>query len=298
MVMEIVFLGTSSMVPTKERSQSAVFLRYGAEGLLFDCGEGTQRQFKLAGISPLSTTKILISHWHGDHVLGLPGLIQTLSASEYGKTLEIYGPKGTKERMEHLFRTFVFDKNIDLKIVEVKEGTFIDAKLYTVEALPLEHGIHTLGYRFMEKDKRKISMKKAEQFGLKPGPIIGKLQDGESVVHKGKKINPDDVSSIEKGTVVTYITDTKLCENCFSLSQGADILICESTYGSKLEGKGEEYSHMTASQAAEIARKSGVGKLYLTHFSARYKSVTELEDEAKELFENATCASDFMKIKL
>src|SRR3989338_11415092 len=126
MVMEIVFLGTSSMVPTKERSQSAVFLRYGAEGLLFDCGEGTQRQFKLAGISPLSTTKILISHWHGDHVLGLPGLIKTLSSMEYSGKLEIYGPEGSKKRMEKKFEAFVFDKRLNFIVKEVKNGVFFE----------------------------------------------------------------------------------------------------------------------------------------------------------------------------
>ncbi len=298
MVMEIVFLGTSSMVPTKERNQSAVFLRYGTEGILFDCGEGTQRQFKIAGISPSSVTKIIISHWHGDHVLGLPGLIQTLSAAEYGKTLEIYGPKGSKERMDHMFKTFVFDNKISLEVIEVKEGKFLESKDYAIEALPLDHGVATLGFRFVEADKRKINMKKAEQLGLKAGPMIGKLQEGQEVTHKGKKISPNDVSTVEKGKILTYITDTKLCENCFSLAHGADVLICESTYGSKLEGKGEEYSHMTATQAAQIAQRSGVGKLYLTHFSARYKNVSELEDEAKETFENTTAATDFMKIKI
>jgi ribonuclease Z len=298
MVMEIVFLGTSSMVPTKERNHSGMLLRYGTEGILFDCGEGIQRQFKIGGISPTTVTKILISHWHGDHVLGLPGLIQTLSASEYGKTLAIYGPKGTKERIKHMFQAFVFDKNIELDIFEVKEGVFVDTKLYKLEALPLEHGVETLGYRFVEKDKRKINVKSLEKLGIKPGPIVGKLQDGESVMYKGKKISPEDVSAIVKGKVLTYITDTRLCDNCFALAHQADILVCESTYSSKLEGKGEEYSHMTASQAAEIASKAGVGKLILTHFSARYKKVDELEDEAKQAFENTTCAYDFLKVKI
>ncbi len=298
MVMEITFLGTSSMVPTKDRNHSGMLLRYDAEGILFDCGEGTQRQFKIAGISPTSVTKILISHWHGDHVLGLPGLIQTLSASEYGKALAIYGPKGTKERIKLMFQAFVFDKNIELDIHEVREGKFIDAKGYSIEALPLEHGVETLGFRFVEKDRRKISAKKLEQLGIKPGPIVGKLQEGESVAHKGKTIRPDEVSSIVRGKILTYITDTKLCENCFALAHSADVLICESTYSSTLEGKGEEYNHMTAGQAADIAQKSGVKKLILTHFSARYKDISELEDEAKEKFENTVCAADFMNVKL
>ncbi len=296
--MEITFLGTSSMVPTKERNQSGVFLSYGTEGLLFDCGEGIQRQFKVAGLKITSVTKIILSHWHGDHVLGLPGLVQTLSAAEYGRNLEIYGPRGTKQRIDHLFKAFVFDKDIELKVVEVREGKFYDGNDFTLEALPLEHGIETLGYSFIEKDKRKILPKKLQQLGIKPGPIVGKLQAGHAVDIKGGKVHPDDVSIVEKGKKITYITDTKLCENCFALAHGSDVLICESTYGSSLEGKGEEYSHMTASQAAQIAARAGVDKLYLTHFSARYKDVSELEEEAKRTFENSTCAYDFLKIKV
>ncbi|HLD86724.1 MAG TPA: MBL fold metallo-hydrolase, partial [Candidatus Nanoarchaeia archaeon] len=224
--MEIVFLGTSSMVPTKERNQSGVFLRYGTHGLLFDCGEGIQRQFKVAGLKITSVTKVIITHWHGDHVLGLPGLVQTLSAVDSQKSLEIYGPKGTKERIEHLFKAFVFDKDIDLKVVEVSEGKFFDSGEFTLEALPMEHGIETLGYSFVEKDRRRMNQKKLDSLGIR-GPVVGKLQDGQSITVKGKTIRPEDVSVMEKGKKVTYITDTKLNENCFALAHGADILICE-----------------------------------------------------------------------
>jgi len=161
--MQIVFLGTSSMVPTKERNQIAVFLSYGSEGILFDCGEGTQRQFKMAGISMTKVTKILISHWHGDHVLGLPGLIQTLSSTEYHNTLEIYGPNGTKKRMEKMFETFIFDKRLRLVVKEVKSGIFFENNEFQLAAYPLEHGIETLGFRFVEKDKRKIDIKKSQE---------------------------------------------------------------------------------------------------------------------------------------
>ncbi|MBI2657082.1 MBL fold metallo-hydrolase, partial [Candidatus Woesearchaeota archaeon] len=156
--MQITFLGTSSMVPTKERNQIAVFLSYGTEGILFDCGEGTQRQFKIAGISLTKVTKILISHWHGDHVLGLPGLMQTLSSLDYTGQLEIYGPEGTKKRMEKMFEAFVFDKRLDFAVKEVKNGHFFENDDFIIEAYQLEHGIETLGYRFIEKDRRKVDM--------------------------------------------------------------------------------------------------------------------------------------------
>src|SRR3989338_8073466 len=125
--MEITFLGTSSMVPTKERNQIAVFLSYNTSGILFDCGEGTQRQFKIANIPLPKVTKILLTHWHGDHVLGLPGLMQTLSSLNYSSKLEIYGPKGTKKRIEHMFEAFVFDKKLDFEAVYItKDGKFFE----------------------------------------------------------------------------------------------------------------------------------------------------------------------------
>ena len=296
--MQITFLGTSSMVPTKERNQIAVFLSYGPEGILFDCGEGTQRQFKIAGISLTKVTKILISHWHGDHVLGLPGLIQTLSSMDYNGKLEIYGPTGTKKRMEKMFEAFVFDKRINLDVKEVKSGILFENNDFQLEAYPLEHGIEILGYRFVEKDKRKIDMKKIKKFNIPDGPLIGKLQRNKSIEHDGKKIMPDEVTYTEDGKKIAYITDTVLCDNCHKIAEDADLLICEATYSSKLVGKSEEYGHMTAKQAAQVANKSNAKQLVLIHFSARYKNTQELEEDARNIFNNVICAKDFMKISL
>jgi len=296
--MEIVFLGTSSMVPTKERNQVGILLRFGSQGILFDCGEGIQRQLKIAGIKITSITKIFISHWHGDHVLGLPGLVQTLSASGNGRVLEIYGPEGTKKKMNHLFSAFDFDREIEIVVNEVIPGKIIDRKTFYIEARELDHPIKNLGYRFVENDRRKINMQKLRSLGIVGGPMIGKLQDGQSITHKGKKILPGDVSSIIQGKIVTFITDTRLCDSCFSLAQGADILICESTYHSTLQEKAEEFGHMTSRDAGELAAASGVGKLFLIHFSARYKTTIKLEDDAKKKFHFVVAAHDFLKINV
>ncbi len=296
--MQITFLGTSSMVPTKERNQIAVFLSYGAEGILFDCGEGTQRQFKIAGISLTKVTKILISHWHGDHVLGLPGLMQTISSMEYNGQLEIYGPAGTKNRVEKMFEAFVFDKKLDFVVKEVKSGMFFENNDFQLESYLLEHGVETLGYRFVEKDKRKIDMEKIKKFNITHGPSIGKLQEGKSIEHDGRKIFPDDVGYLEAGKKVAYVTDTVICDNCYKIAQDADLLISEATYSSKLTGKSEEYGHMTAKHAAQIANKSNVKQLVLIHFSARYKNTQELEEDARDIFDNVICANDFMKLEL
>ena len=296
--MQIVFLGTSSMVPTKERNQIAVFLSYGSEGILFDCGEGTQRQFKIAGISLTKVTKILLSHWHGDHVLGLPGLIQTLSSIDYSGKLEIYGPAGTRKRMEKMFEAFVFDKRLNFAVKEIKNGIFFENDDFLIEAYMLEHGIETLGYRFVEKDKRKVDMKKAKKLEIPEGPLIGKLQQNKSIEYNGKKIMPDDVTYTESGKKIAYVTDTVLCNNCYKIAEDVNLLICEATYSSKLVGKSEEYGHMTAKQAAQIANKSNAKQLVLIHFSARYKNTQELEEDARNIFDNVICAKDFMKLEL
>ena len=296
--MQLTFLGTSSMIPTKERNQIAVFLSYGSEGILFDCGEGTQRQFKIAGISLTKISKILISHWHGDHVLGLPGLIQSLSSMNYSNKLEIYGPSDTKKRMEKMFEAFVFDKRINLSVKEVESGIFFENNDFQLEAYQLEHGIETLGYRFIEKDKRKIDMNKVKKFNIPIGPLLGKLQQGKTIEHNENKIEPDEVTYIEDGKKIAYITDTVLCEGCYKLANNVDLLICEATYSSKLIDKSEEYGHMTAKQAAQLANQSNAKQLVLIHFSARYKNTQELEEDARNIFDNSICAKDFMRIEL
>ena len=296
--MEITFLGTSCMVPTKERNNSAVFISYKSEGILVDCGEGTQRQMKITGIKIPKVTKILISHWHGDHVLGIPGLLQTLGASEYEKTLEIYGPKGTKEHITAMFKAFVFDRPFEIKIKEVEKGVFFENDNFKLEALPLKHGIKTIGYSFIEKDRLRIDVSAAKKLGLKEGPLMGRLQQGETITFKGKKIKPEQATYNVKGRKIAVVSDTTPCENCYKLAQDADILICESAYTSKLEGKALQYKHMTAKEAALIASRSNVKQLVLTHFSARYKNTLELQEEAQTIFDNVRCAEDFMKIRI
>ena len=298
-MIEIIFLGTSSMVPTKERNHSGILLNFKGSNILIDCGEGTQRQLKIAKISPNKINKILITHWHGDHVLGLPGLIQTMAAGCYEGILEIYGPKGTKEKIKHMFNAFEFDQNnIKLKITEIRKGKFFENNEFVLETLELEHGIPCLGYNFIEKDRRKIELSRAKKEGLKEGPLLGKLQDGKSVTINNKKIVPDDVSYVVKGKKISFVLDTLPCKNAYILSKDADLLISEATYKSELEEKGEQYNHMTTKQAASIANKSNVKSLILTHISARYKDAKDVEEDAKDFFDDVKCAYDFMKIKL
>lgn len=297
-MVDVIFLGTSSMVPTKERNHSSLLIRYENHGILIDAGEGTQRQMKIANIPLTRITKILITHWHGDHVFGLPGIISSLGASEYSKTLEIYGPKGTKKYCEAMFEAFVFDKRIGLKITEIKQGKFFENDDFILEAMELDHGIPTFGYSFIEKDKRRIDVKEVKKLGIPEGPLLGKLQDGKNIEFKGKKVTSEETTYIVKGKKISLIADTSPCKNCHTLAKDADLLICEATFTSKLEEKGAEYGHMTAKQAALIANKANVKKLFLNHLSARYKTPQEIVEEAQTYFHNSKVAEDFMKIKV
>lgn len=297
--MQITFLGTACMVPTKDRNHSGIFVSYKAHGILMDCGEGVQRQFRIAEIPPTKITKILISHWHGDHVLGLPGLIQTLSASEYEKTLEIYGPKGTKEYINSMFKAFAFNNTLDIKINELaKDGVFFENDEFVLEAFSLNHSIPCFGFSFIEKDKIKINLAFTKKLKIPEGPLLGKLQDNKSIVWKGETITPEHATYTVKGIKVTYVSDTLPCTNSIKYATNANILICEASHASSHEEKAMQYGHATAKQAAMIASQANAKRLILTHFSQRYKDVTELKEEAKDIFCNVDCAYDFMKIKL
>jgi ribonuclease Z len=301
--MEITFLGTSSMVPTKERNVTGIFLRYNGEGLLLDCGEGTQRQMNIAGINRNTVKKILVSHWHGDHVSGIVGLLQTMANKEANPTVDIYGPKGTKEHVKHMLGMVIFDVQVEIRVHELVPKRdellkVVETEDYIIECIALDHKVPCIGYSFIEKDRLNIDVEKQKKLGIRDGPHLRKLKEGKEIKYKGKAVKPDDVTYLVKGKKITYVADTAACENCVKLAKNADLLISESVYAGKLQEKAEDYRHLTAKDAAMMASQADVDKLVLTHFSQRYKTVDELEEEAKIHFPNTTCAFDFMKIKL
>lgn len=296
--MELTFLGTGSMLPTKERNGTAVLLSHRDETLLFDCGEGTQKQMRIMHIPVTKITKILLSHWHGDHVFGLPGLLLTMGASHYNKTLEIYGPKGSKKRFVDLQRPWIPQEKISLALKEVSKGIFFDGTSFRLEALPLEHTTHVIGFSFVEKDKRNIDIAYTKQFGLVKNPLLRDLQAGKDIIWQGKKIKASRATTITKGKKITFLTDTRMCANAVRLASNADLLICEATYDATMKEKAEEYGHLTAKDAAMIAKKAKVKKLIITHFSQRYKDNKALEQEAKQVFPNTIAAHDFMQYKV
>ena len=296
--MKIKFLGTSSMVPTKDRNHTSILLTYNAENILIDCGEGTQRQLKIANINPCKITKILLTHIHGDHTLGLPGLIQTLGANNYQKTLEIYGPKNTRNFIDNILKTFHLENKIKLTTTEIDKREFLETKEFYLEALPLKHSTYTLAYSFTEKDKRKINLSYTKKFDLTKHPLLGELQKGKDITFKGKKITADKATILKKGKKISFIFDTELTQNCMEISKNADLLIAEATYESDLEEKAKEYQHLTSEQSALIAKKARVKALILTHFSQRYKTPDQSLKEAKKIFKNTQAAKDFLEINM
>lgn len=297
--MKLTFLGTSCMVPSKDRGMPSVFLQLCNRGFLFDCGEGTQRQLKIAGIKLSSVNKIFVSHWHGDHVLGIPGIVQSMGAADYAGTLEIYGPRGSKEFLGNLFRGIIFDFRINIKVIEIENsGIIFEDESIVIEAQALKHNIPCFGFSVREKDIRRIDMSRIKKFGVPVGPLIGSLQRGDSIVVKERKITPEMVSELVRGRKVSYMTDTSPCPACIILAEDSDVMICESAFTSDDEDKARAYGHMTARESASMAKKARVKMLALFHFSGRYKTSKPIEDDAKKVFENVVCARDFLNIEV
>lgn len=300
--MELVFLGTSCMVPTKERNVQGIFLSYKDEGILIDCGEGTQRQMNLAGIKRTKVTSILVTHWHGDHVGGIIGLLQTISDKENPVKIKIYGPKGTKKNLKHLLDSVVFDSNnLDLEIFELEPKgltTVKETSDYIIQCMPMNHTTPCIAFSFVEKDVLKVKMDKAKKLGLKEGPELGKIKNGQTVVVNGKKVKPEDITSVKKGRKVTFIFDTQVNEDCYKIAENADLLVTEAVYLPDRRELADKYKHMTTYDAGLIANNANVKKLIITHFSQRYKSADVLEEDVKTYFSNSKAAYDFMKVKL
>jgi len=298
--MEVLFLGTACMQPTKERNHPGFVLSFKDEKILFDCGENMQRQMKIAGVKPSKLTRVLISHWHGDHVLGLPGLLMTMGASDYSGKLQIYGPKGTEKKIELMLKVFAEHSDvIEYEVFEFEsDGMIFENKEFLLEAYKLEHGIDTIGFKFIEKDRLRISVPKIKKLKIPEGPLLGKLSQGKNIMHNGEKILSSDVTYNVQGKIVGYIADTIYTSNCLEIAQDCDVLISESSFTSEHQDKAEQYKHITSTEAASIANQCNVDRLVLTHFSQRYKDSNVILEDAKKTFQDVILAHDFLKVKI
>ncbi|MFH1585551.1 MAG: ribonuclease Z [archaeon] len=299
MTIKITFLGTSAQIPTTQRNHTAILLTYEGENILVDCGEGTQRQFRKARLNPGKVTRLLITHWHGDHVLGIPGLLQTLSVSGYNKTLYIYGPKWTKSFIKKMISTFAFVEKFKIKVEEVKDGKFLETKDFYLEAKSMDHGIPTNAYSFVKKGQIRIDKKKLAKSKLLAGPLLQRLKQGKDINHKGKKYLAKNLTYEEGDKKISFVLDTSINQGIVPFVKDSDLLITEASYSHTLQSKAKEHKHLTAKQAAEIAKKSGSKKLILTHISQRYeKNLQELLDEARKVFKHTHLAKDLDKFEV
>ena len=302
--MKIRVLGTSSAFPTKYRNHSANLIKYSGELLLFDCGEGTQRQIRIAKEHPQKISSIFISHWHGDHSFGISGLMQSMGMNRRTKKLRIYGPVGTKEKINMLMKVFESDKlsytvevfDIDPKDVE----TIYENNLYKINAMKLVHTVDCIGFSFVEKDKLRINTDYLKSIGVPVmHPELKKLALEKNIEIDGKKINYKKSTYKEFGKKVTIILDSSYDKKLVKLSKDSDLLICESTFSNKVKESAKKGGHMTSKEAAKLAKLSDSKKLLLTHFSQRYKSVDELYSEAKSIYKKEIImAKDFMELKV
>ncbi len=290
-------LGTASQVPTMDRNHVGFFLRWDKEGILIDPGEGTQRQLLLAGISASRIKKILISHFHGDHCLGLPGVVQRLSLLGEGREVDIFYPASGQKYLNNLLEAAVFYRNVKLNLHPVSSpGIVFNSEDLIITAYPLEHRTDTWGYRIKEADRRTL-LPQMLPAGLQ-GRAIGELKEKGSIDFQGKTITLEEVSEPRIGQCFGYLPDTRMCENAIKLARDADMLLSEATYLFSESVQAEKYFHLTARQAAQIAKQAGAKKLVLFHYSQRYKRLKPFSREAGEVHPDVTAARDLQEIPL
>lgn len=295
---EILFLGTSASAPSANRGLSAQIVSHNEYRFLVDCGEGTQRQILQSGIGFKRLTRVLLTHGHLDHILGLAGLLSTFLRWEAIDEFEVYGSRGTLERVKTLLFDVVLrgkQPPMPLRIVEIKPGVVFEAEDFTVTAFPVTHrGADSLGYVFEEKARRPFLSEKADALGVPFGPERRELVNGNSVtLPNGQRINPEDVlGEWQKGSKLVVVGDTGRIDNLLEVCKDADVVVVESTYMDEEAEMAGQFSHLTARMGAELAQKAGVKKLILTHLSRRYRAKDVLA-EAQSVFANTVVARDF-----
>ncbi|MGR6964676.1 ribonuclease Z [Geodermatophilus sp. URMC 61] len=283
-VRELVVLGTASQAPTRTRNHNGYLLRWDGEGLLFDPGEGTQRQMLLAGVPSSAVTRICLTHFHGDHCLGVPGVVQRMSLDRVTHPVVAHFPASGREYFGRLRAASVFHDVLDLREEPLTADGPVAAGLsWTLEARRLDHLVESFGYRLVEPDGRRMLPEELARAGVS-GPDVGRLQREGSLDVGGRTVRLDEVSAPRPGQRVAFVMDTRLCDAVSALADGADLLVIESTFLEEDAALARDYGHLTARQAATVAAECGVRRLVLTHFSQRYPDASRFADEAAAVF--------------
>lgn len=300
-MLRILFLGTGGSLPTRNRNPSAIMVNREGELLLFDCGEGTQQQMMRAKTGMKALTSIFVTHFHADHMLGIPGLVQTMSFLGRTEPLYIYGPQWVKEFVTIIYELGYYKLHFELEAVELTSGDIIKRDGYSIHAIGTDHSVPSLGYALIENPRRgRFEREKAVALGVPPGPLFSKLHSGMDVEVNGKVIRSADVvGQVRPGRKIVYTGDTRPCQSILMASRDADLLIHDSTLGNDQEDWAKESKHSTAFEAASLAKEAGVRKLILTHISSRYTDdASPLLREAQEVFESVMIAEDMMEMDI
>lgn len=293
-VRDLVILGCSSQQPTRFRNHGAYLLRWNDEGMLFDPGEGTQRQFIYANVAPTCVTRIFISHFHGDHCLGLGSMLMRLNLDKVLHPIHCYYPASGKKYFDRLRHCAIYHEMLQVVEHPVSQAGLVeDDGRFRIEAAFLEHGVENIGWRITEADTRKFELDKLQQFGLR-GPMVKELEQQGFLIVNDRKILLDDVSRIRPGDVFSIVLDTVPCQNAIHIAKNANLFLCESTYLEEHREMAALHKHMTAKQAAAIAKEAQAEKLILTHFSARYQVLKKFESEARTIFPESYAADDLV----
>ena len=296
--MQIVFLGTSGSWPTPKRNVSAIAVKRGPEVILFDCGEGTQRQFMASKLSFMQVSRVFLTHFHGDHFLGLPGLMQSMNFFGRESPLEVYGPAGAEDLVAKLLSLGHFKAGYPVHARDLAPGDRVDCGEYAVTAFEAVHTVPGLGYALEEKPRAgRFDLERATALGIPAGPLYSRLQEGQPVTVKGRTVTPDEVlGPPRRGRKIVYTGDSMPHEVLVTMARGADVLIHDATSDAALEEKANRYGHSSSRQAAAVAKEAGVGLLVLTHMSPRYEDPSTLLGDAKAVFERVQLADDFAEI--
>ena len=295
---ELVVLGTASQAPTRHRNHNGYLLRWDAEGLLFDPGEGTQRQLLLAGVPSSAVTRICVTHFHGDHCLGLPGVLQRLSLDQVAHPVDVWYPASGQVFYDRLRRCALYNDTVDVRPHPVLEEGVVDPgpEPFTLTGIRLDHRADTFGWRLAEPDGRRMLPDRLAGAGI-TGPAVGRLQhEGSLVTAGGRRVTLDEMSEPRPGQVFAFVMDTRLCDGALALAEGADLLVCESTFLEADADLAAAYGHLTAAQAARIAVEAGARRLVLTHFSQRYPDDAVFAAEAGEIFPDVVVARDLDRV--
>ncbi|WP_041783593.1 ribonuclease Z [Mycolicibacterium chubuense] len=298
-VRELVVLGTASQVPTRRRNHNGYLLRWDAEGLLFDPGEGTQRQLLLAGVPASAVTRLCLTHFHGDHCLGVPGILQRLSLDGVRRPVEAYYPASGAEFFARLRHASVFHDVTDVRENPVAgDGCVASGVFGELQARRLDHPVEAFGYRLAEPDGRQFVRERLDHFGVH-GPAVGELQRTGSVGVGDRTVRVDDVTRPRRGQRFAFIMDTRLCDAVYALADGADLAVIEATFLDEDRALARDYGHLTAGQAARVAQECGVRRLVLTHFSQRYPDGSRHRDEAAAAFAgDLVVAEDLQRVRV